>query len=305
MSKKQYSVLLEGVDALDLPLAVLRELCDLFLEGAQRSARLVAEGRSVARGGVPAWVASAADMRVSKFERGSLELEVSAPRLLDVAPDIFAEPQLLPPGTDSDATAFDLFLDAANDAAGAKRDSDRLDAGVLEVLARTGSLFSKGGTRLTVSRLGKSSIVLDATAAALMKTLADETPVARIARVRGVLDSLTVSSKTLALKLDDGRLLRGFVGAVAIDHLKQWLGTTVVLEGSVTFRPSGDALRIEVESALAATPGDVVWAQLPRAEPTGRPRVTFSSSSGLDAFFGKWPGDETDAQLAAALRNLS
>jgi hypothetical protein len=304
VTTKQYSVLLEGVDALDLSLGVLRELCDLFLEGAQRSARLMAEGRSVARGTVPAWATSAAEMRVSKFDRGSLDLGIRAPRLVDVAPDVFAQQQLFPAGTDPGATAFDLFLDAADDAAAGKRDSERLDAGVLEVLARTGSLFSRGGTRLTVSRPDKASTVLDRTAAALMKTLADETPAARISRVRGILDSLTVSTKAMALKLEDGRLLRGFAGAIAIDHLKQWLGTPVVLEGSVTFRPSGDALRIEVESAFPAKPGDVIWAQLPKAEPTSRPRTAISAT-GLDAFFGKWPGDETDEQLAATLRDLS
>ncbi len=48
-TKKDYSVLLEGVDARDLSLGVLRDLCDIFIEGAQRSARLVGEGRSIAR----------------------------------------------------------------------------------------------------------------------------------------------------------------------------------------------------------------------------------------------------------------
>lgn len=66
-------MLLEGVDALDLPLSVLRDLSDLFLEGAQRSARLVAEGRSMARGTAPAWVSAAADLRVTRFMPGSLD----------------------------------------------------------------------------------------------------------------------------------------------------------------------------------------------------------------------------------------
>lgn len=306
VTKKDYSIVLEGVDALDLPLGVLGDLCELLLRGAQRSARLVAEGRSIAPGTVPAWVTSAADMRLSKFERGSLELGVSAPRLADVAPDVFTHQQLLAIGTDPDATAFDLFLDAADDAAAGKRDSERLDPGVLEVLARTGSLFARGGTRLSVSRPGHASIVLDPKAAAVMKTLADETPAARVSRVRGVLDALTMSSKAMVLKLDDGQVLRGFAGPVTLDHLKQLLGTAVVLEGTVTFRPSGQALRIEVESAFPAKAGDVIWAQLPKAEPTSRSRPSISASTGgLDAFFGKWPGDETDAQLAAALKDLS
>jgi hypothetical protein len=109
----------------------------------------------------------------------------------------------------------------------------------------------------------------------------------------------------MVLKLDDGRLLRGFAGAVGLDDLKQWLGNAVVLEGHVTFRPSGEALRIEVESALPATPGDVIGAQLPKVESApSRPRASVSST-GLSAFFGKWPGEESDEQLTAALQDLS
>ncbi len=58
---------------------------------------------------------------------------------------------------------------------------------------------------------------------------------------------------------------------MGVEKLKQLLGTEVVLEGPVTFRPSGDALRIEVESASPAASGDVIWAQLPKVEPTSSP----------------------------------
>lgn len=304
-TKKDYSVLLEGVDAGDLSLGVLRDLCDLFLEGAQRCSRLVAEGRSGARGPAPAWLASAADLRISRFAPGSLALGLEAPRLTDVAPEIFAQPHVFPSGTAADASSFDLFLDAAEDAARGKRDSERLDPGVLDVLGRASALFVKGGTRLTIGRAGRAEVVLDPSSAQTIRSLANETPAGRVTRVRGVLDTLTVSTKSLVLRLDDGRQLRGFAADVAIETLKSLHGKDVVLEGQVSFRPSGEALRIQVESAFAATAGDVLWAQLPKVEAAparGRPSV---APVGLDAFFGKWPGDETDEQLAAALRALS
>jgi hypothetical protein len=305
VTAKDYSVVLEGVDARDLSLSVLRDLCDLFLEGAQRSVRLVAEGRSVTRGSVPGWVAAAADVRVSRFDQGSLDLGLRAPRLVDVVADVVALQSMLPSGTDADASAFDLFLDAADDAVSGRRDSERLDAGILDVLARAGSLFARGGTRLRVSRSAGVPIVLDASSAAIIKKLADETPPSQISRVSGILDTLTVSTRSLVLRLEDGRNLRGFAGDVAIEELKFFLGNQVLLEGSVTFRPSGEALRIEVESATAATPGDAIWAHLPKAGAVAsRPR-SLTPGVGLDAFFGKWPGDETDEQISRALRNVS
>ena len=297
--------MLEGVDALDLSLGVLRELCDLVTEGAQRSARLIAERRSVARGSVPAWASAAADIRICRFDRGSLDLGVRATRLMDVAPDIFAQHQLFPTGTAPDATALDLFLDAADDAVAGRRDSERLDAGVLEVLARTASLFARGGTRLSVVRPGRPNIVIDAAAVSDIKMLADDTPPARISRVRGILDMLTVSTKTMVLRLDDGRALRGFAGSVGLDRLKELLGSVVVLEGSITYRPSGEALRIQVDSAFPAAPGDVIWAQLPKVEPAASRLRPLPVGGSLDAFFGRWPGDETDEQLAAKLKDLA
>jgi hypothetical protein len=305
VTTKDYSVLLEGVDALDLPLSVLRDLCDLFVEGAQRCARLVAEGRSVARGTVPAWAVAAADIHVSKFERGSLQLGLTAHRLVDAAPDAFAQASLFLPSADADATALDLFLDAADDAAAGRRDSERLDAGVLEVLARAGGLFTTSAMRLSVRRAGRPTVALDQAALVTIRKLSDETPPGRVTRVRGVLDTLTVSTRAMALRLENGRALRGFAGAVPIEQLRQLLGADVVVEGVVAFRPSGEAIRLEVESVAPAKPGDSIWSSLPVAEPlTVRPRLP-RAEGGLDAWFGKWPGDETDAQLAEALQSAS
>jgi len=305
VTTKDYSVLLEGVDALDLPLSVLRDLCDLFVEGAQRCARLVAEGRSVARGTVPAWAVAAADIHVSKFERGSLQLGLTVQRLVDAAPDAFSQASLFLPNADPDATALDLFLDAADDAAAGRRDSERLDAGVLEVLARTGGLFTTTAMRLSVQRAGRPAVTLDQSALATIRKLTDETPPGRVTRVRGVLDTLTMSTRAVVLRLENGRVLRGFAGAVPIEYMKQLLGTDVVVEGVVAFRPSGDAIRVEVESVVPAKSGDSIWSSLPVAEPiTARPRLP-RADVGLDAWFGKWPGDETDAQLAEALQSAS
>jgi len=305
LTTKEYSVLLEGVDALDLPLGVLRDLCDLFVEGSQRCARLVAEGRSVARGTAPAWAVAAADIHVSKFERGSLQLGLTAKRLVDAAPDAFAQQSLFLPPADCDSTAFDLFLDAADDAAAGRRDSERLDAGVLEVFARAGGLFTTGAMRLSVARAGRDDLTLDQAALATIRKLTEETPPGRVTRVRGVLDTLTMSTRAMVLRLENGRTLRGFAGAVPIEQLKQLLGADVVVEGVVAFRPSGDAIRLEVESVTAAKSGDSIWANMPVAEPlTSRPRLP-RNETGLDAWFGKWPGDETDAQLSEALQSAS
>ena len=304
MTRKDYAIRLEGVEALDLPFGVLRDLHDVLVIGSQRCARLMVEGRSSARGALPAWLPSVGDLRISRFAAGSLELGVTAPTLSDAAPDLFA-PQALGSPLPPDATAMDLLLDAVTDASTNRTESERLDPGILEVLARAGSLFGRGATRLVITREHHEPTVLDPTSIETVRALSAATPLPRVTRVRGILDSLTVSTTAVALQLEDGRSLRGFGGTDSVETLRVLLGSDVVLEGVVTFRPSGEALRIDIESATLATPNDALWARLPKAERhSTRPRLP-AQSSDLDDLFGAWPGDESDAELAAALAALS
>jgi hypothetical protein len=304
--RRAYEVTLEGVDALDMPLSLLRDLCDVLVEGTQRATRLSVEGRSVVSGKVPAWLASAVDLRVGRYERGSLSLAVSAPELHDIAPELFSHQQpfseVLPP----DATALDVFLGAADDAIAGRRDSERLDAGVLEVLTRASSLLSRGVTRLSIGRTGQQRrITVDTVSAQHIQTLAETTPTPRVERVTGVLDALTVSTRTLVLRLDAGKVLRGLAVGETLETLKALLGHRVVIEGAVTFRPSGDALRIEVDHAAPATAGDDLWARIPHVD-VGSVRLSLPPSTpALKDLFGHWPGDETEDDLFLALEQLS
>ena len=295
-----YQILLEGVDALDLPLSILRDLCDLLTEGSQRAVRLAVEGRSVVPGTVPSWVTSAADLRLAKYERGSLDLSISVPFASEAAPEMFVQQQLF--GSVPDVTALDLLLEAADDAVHGRRDSERLDTGMLEILTRAGGLFARGSTKLCIARAGATPVVIDSASARAIEALADQTPSPRVTRARGVLDTLTVSTRRFVLKIDGGKTLRGLAGSLPIDALKDLLGTHVVVEGLVTFRPSGDALRIEADYAAPAKDGDLVWAKIPRVEPRTQPEP---SAPDIQSWFGRWPGEEGDDEIFRVLEELS
>jgi len=132
------------------------------------------------------------------------------------------------------------------------------------------------------------------------RALTDETQPPRVVRVRAVLDAVTVSTRSIVLRLETGRILLGFATAVPLEDLRQLLGADVVVEGVVAFEPSGDALRMEVESMATAQPRDSIWASMP-AEPTMMVRPAWRGA-GLDAWSGRWPGDETDVELSDAMR---
>ena len=299
---KKYDLKLDGVRAFDLPVETLRELCDLFLEGARRCARLVAEGRSVARGPAPTWLNDAADVRLTNYASASLDLVIQAPVLAAAVPELFAQQKLFPDHSGPDATAVDLLVEAMRDASSNRRDSDRLDSGVLEILEGTRALFARGGSKLTICGDGSEPLVLEPRGAEAIESLAREVPASRVSRVRGLLDTVTSTTRAFVLKIGE-RDLRGNASAIPLDRLKELFGREVVVEGWVTFRPSGDAVRIEAESLAPAEEGDAIWGRLPFAEPRGeRPRVV--ATSGLAALFGRWPGDETDDELVAALADM-
>lgn len=301
MTRQSYAIRLEGVEAFDLPLTVLRDLGALFAEGAQRAARLAVEGRSTAHGTVPAWTSAVADLRVVAFAPGSLTLGIEAPRLLDAAPDVFQPSFLFGRAPESDATALDLLLDALDDVVNERRDSDRLDVGMLEVLVQSGGLFARGATRLTVERRGRPSTTCDATILAKARCLADETPASRVVRVRGIVDIRTVSTRALAIRFEEGAVLRGFAETIPIEHLHALNGHDVVVDGRTTYRPSGDPLRIEVDDIAAATARDRIWSAWPRIERSPLRARASGFEDGIAASFGAWPGDETDEEFERLL----
>lgn len=296
----KYEMHLDGVTATDLSFAVLRDLAELVVEGASRAARLAAEGRSTARGTAPVWLGDASDVRLVGFREGSLTLDVTARPLTELAPSIFA---VSPDNVAAHGeTAFDLFMSAVDDALSGRRDSERLDFGMLQTLGRAKSLFARGASHLRITRRGGRSIEVTESGVATFQRLASETPPPKIDRIVGVLDSLTMSTRTLVLKLSDGVALKGNVAAgIDLEAVKVLLGVEVMVEGMVSFRPSTRPQRIELDHVARATPRDGMW----RRTPTGESRQLALPVDDLSSFFGQWPGEEDDEQVFAALRELA
>lgn len=295
MAIKQYEIRLDGAHATNLSLSLLRDLSDLILEGSARSARLAVEGRSIARGGAPSWLAGASDVRLLGLREGSLALDVTAVPLIELVPEL--------PASSSDTTAFDLFLRAAEDAARGLADSELLDSGILQTLVRSRALFARGISRMRVTGSGAR---LDLTEAStqVFQTLASELPPSQVDRCMAVLDSLTMSNRSCLLRFEDGTSLRGhLVAAIDMEQARGLLGATVVVEGPVYFRASGRPHRMEIDHLASASPKDQVWNRTPSSLERSEPAPP--SSGERSALFGQWPGDETDEEIFAALEKLS
>jgi len=129
----------------------------------------------------------------------------------------------------------------------------------------------------------------------------------QMVRVLGKLDALQHSKHRFTLLMDDGQKARCVWVDGDITPLSSLFGKRVLINGMGVWDARGKLDRIEVDRIRCGENEPDVWKWLPRPrfpselpleEPTPRP-------FGLEAMIGKWPGDETDEQIAEALKRIS
>ena len=111
------------------------------------------------------------------------------------------------------------------------------------------------------------------------------------------------------LILQTGESIKGVAEGVAAEQLAVLFGKDVVVNRRVAFRPSGRVLRVEADR-IALAEGDLEpWSRAPRpllSNVDSRSLVVEQGpKSGLNAVYGRWPGDESDEEIETALAEIS
>ncbi|MBB6143987.1 hypothetical protein HNQ77_001936 [Silvibacterium bohemicum] len=136
--------------------------------------------------------------------------------------------------------------------------------------------------------------------------MSDQTPTPRQVRVVGKLDMVRHSTRSFGLLLADGTEVRGILSDGDPDLLQRYFGGEITIFGKAVYRPSGTLLRIDAQEIVDTVEGRTAFSHVPLAL-THQPRQdrkTQTSKNGVSAFFGSWPGTETDQELLAALEEL-
>jgi len=136
-----------------------------------------------------------------------------------------------------------------------------------------------------------------------------KTPPSRRVRVAGKLDSLRHSDRQFTLHMADGSRVIGVAKEIKDRRLSALWGQPVVISGLAVYHSSGALLWIGADHIAPATDADLeVWSHVP--EPLGvdidmqalqKPQ---GPHSGINAFFGLWPGDESDEEWNAMIEEL-
>ena len=313
MNKHKLTLLGGLPDELRISATVLHEAVGALLEGARMATRFAVEGESVRKGPRPAWLDSACDFEVTGLSAGSAIIAMEAHTLREVDQTRFgvgAQQSLFgePDDRFGEQTAIDIFGQLLATILEGERDDVVADRALLDSCARFARVSGGGFDGLSLEGLrGRSApLVIRSSDAPRIELLRDETPRPQAARVAGTLDTVSASRSDVVLTLKDGTRVPGRMEEHNLEALRSLLGKEVVVSGMAHYRPSGRLLLVDVEALDVARAEDRVFQRAPVArkqkvviEPTGP-----SDTSGVSAFFGTWPGEETDAELLEALRAI-
>lgn len=274
--------------------------------------RMAVEGASATRGARPRWLDQAADVRLVDYgaSDGATLLHVEAPALGEAAPEIYEQGQLWPQLPPEDATAVDLLASSVADVRRQNPESSLYDLKLLQRLAKLKRVFDSGlsAVGLPAGSNGAPRVPLDREAAASALSLSERTPAPREVRVVGKLDMIRHSTRSFALKMSDGAEVRGVLeGDQSVESVSRWFGQKVLVLGRAVYRPSETLLRLDARAIESGEGQAALWEKVP--PPMSRkPRIERfkpgEAKRWLDSFFGKWPGDETEEELLAMLREL-
>ncbi len=286
---------------------VLRQLGPMMTS----SVRMAIEGTSSHVGAPPTWLRRASDVRfvgISEGQHRDTVLHLEAPVLGEAAEEVYKQGALWDTRPAPEETAVNVFARVAREVRQGNPDSTLYDLHLLRHLSLSNRLFEHKLISMDVPQT-TGSTNFDREVATRAAELTRGTPSPRQVRVVGHLDMIRHSTRSFEMLLEEGRAVRGVLeNGDYMDTLRDLLGQTVLVVGKAVYRPSGSLLRIDAQAVTAGRAESKLFAKIPPAmehrQATVRYRVGEQAKRGVPGFFGKWPGDETDDQLLAMLKEM-
>ncbi|NQV25486.1 MAG: hypothetical protein HQ518_14090 [Rhodopirellula sp.] len=317
MTMQQHEICLESDQHFDgrLPTHHLGYLLSDLPVVIRGAVSMALRKRSKAPGKQPEWLKRASDLRFTGHSgNGATQLQFELPTLEQAASQIYQQKQLFESGRpDGSLTGLDLLRQVVRDIDALQADSDVLDPQLLRQVARFKRFFKAGpfsGFRIAGSATDSGGEVrFTRTTAENSLRLYGSTPTPQRARLVGHLDGLEASTQRFSLLLDSGERVTGVYPEEFSDRLQRLWRKRVLVLGTSVFRASGNLLRVEAESiddgadasSLFSTPPVATGSRLD----TSRLRKSQGARNGMAGIMGRWPGDETEEEIATALEQVS
>lgn len=301
-----------GVTSARLSGPLVKDLFEAVDRGAKGAVRLRLEGRSSAKGGaLPSWLVRASAFALVELTREFPGVRLQAPTLREALPEEFVQTDLLSE-IDPEGTGLALMSQGLNDALHGRPDSDTYDDSLLGTFEEFGAVLRHGVESLEIRNGRADSPVVEVNPAGLktIQHLHETIPQPRRVRIAGKLDAIRYSDRAFTLVTAEEKKVRGVLAEGGPELLKPLFGRIAVVSGMAHFRPSGRLSRVDAEHMAIGTEEEAaLWAEVPRpldllVDPREF-RKPQGLRTGVNAIIGKWPGDETEEELIAALEELS
>ena len=297
-----------------LPLSEFGSFMGNLATLAQGSVRMAFQRRSFSPGPRPKWLQLAADVRYVGHEavNGKTHLHLESPTLGESLREVSLEPEFWSDHPDPEDTALDLIADVIAAVQSVDRDSEMLDGPMLRSVSRFGKCLNGEISAATFSsgRRQGAHAVLNVESTQTAHSMVEGFQARRAVRVVGQLDMMRMSTSSFGLRLDDETFLHGVLPSAETERAAQLLSREVIVRGFLYFRQSGLPLRIEAESIDQYGEDSTMWRSLPTSPNERVPTERFPLAPrlirrrGIARVFGQWPGDETEEEVAEALRQL-
>ena len=271
--------------------------------------------RSKTPGRQPDWLKRASDLRFTGHGgNGVTHLQFELPSLEDAANNVYAQQELFDLGRPNGTlTGMDLLMQVVRDIEAAEPDSNAFDPQLLHQFSQFRRFFKSSpftGFRISGSAsdtCGEVRVTQATTENS--RLLYGRTPTPQRVRLAGKLDGLEASTQRFSLLLDSGERVSGVYPEEISDRLQALWRQRVLVLGTSVFRASGNLLRVEAESINDGADAPSMFSTPPvagssRLDPN-RLRKPQGTRSGMAAIMGKWPGDETEEEIAVALEQIS
>ena len=271
--------------------------------------------RSHTPGKLPNWVKRASDIRfLGHRGNGETHLRFELPSLGDAASAIYEQREFFDSGRpDGNLTGLDLFMKVVADIDENRADSNAFDPQLLRQFAKLHRFFKQGpftGVRISGSETNRDQkVTMTRSTVQNSRQLYGRTPTPQRTRIVGQLDGIEASTQRFSLLLDSGERVAGVYPEEISDKLQVLWRQRVLVLGTSVFRTSGNLLRVEAESIEEGKGVASLFSSAPIAGngrlDLNRLRRSQGSRSGMVAIMNRWPGDETEEEIEAALELIS
>lgn len=283
------------------------QVLHLLSQTSIQAARMCIEGRSSVRGQRPGWLERISDIRFVEISGDDdTIIHFECPTLGDAADELYTQQEL--PGLETlpnpALTAMDLLGGVFVDVEQRNADSERFDIALLRRI----SAFQKAFERDDFDSLFLEDIQTDHISQPALTRQVVETaqrfsssiPEPRPVRIKGTLDMIRASTRSFEIVTKDGKA-KGIFCEGNIEELGRYLNKEVLIVGKAIYRPSGRLLRIDTEviedGEGASHAFGTIPAPLVRKTGVQELKRTQNEKTGVSAFFGIWPGDESEEEF--------